>query len=83
MKQNTALTANKKTGDVYRWDGDLRFTNLTTGRGGELETKEQAQQAFVIPVQLNAMASQNENLIMLIQVLGLSLDNLPKNIQKR
>lgn len=83
MKQNTALTTNKKTGDVYQWRGGLHFTNLTTGRDGELETKEQAQQAFVIPVQLNAMANQNKNLITLIQVLGLSLDNLPKYIQKR
>lgn len=74
MKKNTALTTNKKTGDVYQWRGGLRFRNLTTGRDGELETNEQAKQAFVIPLQLNALANQNENLITLIQVLGLSLE---------
>lgn len=74
MSKNTALATNKKTGDVYEWKGGLRFENLTTGKSGELETKEQAQQAFAIPLQLNALANQNENLITLIQVLGLSLD---------
>lgn len=74
MSKNTALTINKKTGDIYQWEGGLRFRNLTTGRTGELETKEQAQQAFSIPLQLNALANQNENLITLIQVLELSLE---------
>ncbi len=74
MNKSTALTTNKKTGDIYKWEGGLRFKNLTTGRDGELQTKEQAQQAFAIPLQLNALANQNENLITLIQVLGLSLD---------
>ncbi len=74
MKQHTALTLNKKTGDIYRWEGGLRFKNLTTGRAGELQAKEEAQKAFAIPLHLNEMATQNANLITLIQALGLSME---------
>lgn len=73
--ENLALTINKKTGDIYRWEGGLRFRNLTTGKSGELQTKEQAQGAFAIPLRLNELARKNQNLVNLIEGLGLAINN--------
>lgn len=73
--ENLALTTNKRTGDIYRWEGGLRFKNLTTGREGELQTREQAQGAFAIPLHLNELAGKNQNLVSLIEGLGLAINN--------
>lgn len=67
------LLMHKKTGNVYQHDGELKFTNLTTGASGEL-SPEIAQKYFVVSIRLNVMANENPEIIELIQKLGLTVN---------
>ena len=48
-------------------------TNITNGIE-KVCTPEEIKATFVIPIRLNHFAQQNENLIKLIKILGLSLE---------
>lgn len=63
------LVVNKKTRVLYKYLGDDRYQNLITMVEGKL-TPEDAKKYFTIPVRLNYLIQENENILSLIE-LGL------------
>ena len=72
-QSNVVLLRAKGNNGIYATTDGERFENLTQGVCGRIEPEE-AGRLFAIPLTLNHFAQQNENLIRLIKILGLSLD---------
>lgn len=60
-----------KNKNIYRYDGNESYYNLSMRRGG-IVSDEQAKNVFTIPPLLNQLAAENSNLVDLIEKLGLS-----------
>lgn len=67
-----ALVKNKK-GEIYFYHGESKYTNLSTGDKGKIPD-DLAKKFFTIPVLLNRMAQDNEEVINLIIALNARLD---------
>lgn len=72
-QSDVVLLRAKGTSRIYATVDGIRYENLTDGVCGRL-TQEEATGIFTIPLNLNAMHQQNENLIKLIKILGLCLE---------
>lgn len=59
-------------GDLYRYDGGEKYTNIRTGVSGEV-TDEKAKQVFKIHVPLTVMIGKNKNIQKLINGLNLKI----------
>ena len=73
MAKTTALVKNRITGQIYQWEGENDFTNLSTGVSGNIPQKL-ASEAFVLPVELNLIANKYPEVLGLIKTLQLKLD---------
>ena len=75
MQQSApTLLKSKLNGYIYTIDTETNtVTNITNGIE-KVCTPDEIKATFVIPIRLNQLAQQNENLIKLIKILGLSLD---------
>ena len=75
MQQSApTLLKSKLNGYIYTIDTETNtVTNITNGIE-KVCTPEEIKATFVIPIRLNHFAQQNENLIKLIKILGLSLE---------
>ena len=75
MQQSAPTLLKSKLNDyIYTIDTETNtVTNITNGVE-KVCTPEEIKATFVIPIRLNHFAQQNENLIKLIKILGLSLD---------
>ncbi len=75
MQQITPTLLKSKLNDyIYTIDTETNtVTNITNGIE-KVCTEDEIKATFVIPIRLNHFAQQNENLIRLIKILGLSLD---------
>jgi hypothetical protein len=59
MNKSILLRA-KKTNHVYRWDGGVTFTNLTTGKTGEIQD---AKKYLIISQRLTELPAMAKKLI--------------------
>ena len=75
MQQSAPTLLKSKYNDyIYTIDTKTNtVTNITNGIE-KVCTPDEIKATFIIPIRLNQFAQQNENLIRLIKILGLSLD---------
>lgn len=74
-----AIVVSKKTRDIYKYHGDTKYENITTGAKGKIKD-EDANRHFAIPITLNSMAEKNPSIITLISKLNLQLEEIDENI---
>ena len=75
MQQITpTLLVGKSTRYIYTIDTETNtVTNITNGIE-KVCTPEEIKATFIIPIRLNQLAQQNENLITLIKILKLGIE---------
>ncbi len=67
------LLKSKTNNYIYAYLGNDEYKNLTTGVVKKIELAE-AQKLFVIPINLNLFAEQNDSLINLIESLKMETE---------
>lgn len=69
---------NKKTGDLYLYQGDNQFKNIRTGKEGVIEP-ELAQKILSVNVEATQMLNEYPHLQQLISGLNLVMEYKPQN----
>ena len=72
-EEKLAIVVSKKTRDIYKYHGDTKYENITTGAKGKIKD-EDANKHFAIPITLNNMVQKNPEIINLISKLNLQLE---------
>jgi len=72
-EEKLAIVVSKKTRDIYKYHGDTKYENITTGAKGKIKD-EDANKHFAIPITLNSMVQKNPEIINLISKLNLQLE---------
>jgi hypothetical protein len=78
-QKNLAIVVSKKTRDIYKYHGDTKYENITTGAKGKIKD-EDAKRHFAIPITLNSMVEKNPSIITLISKLSLQLEEIDENV---
>lgn len=78
-EEKLAIVVSKKTRDIYKYHGDTKYENITTGAKGKIKD-EDANKHFAIPIILNSMVQKNPEIINLISKLNLQLEESNEDV---
>jgi hypothetical protein len=67
------VVRNKRTNDLYFYEGENRFTNIRSGIGGVV-SDEAARKTFSINSEATILLNENPNVVELIKRLGLVIE---------
>lgn len=73
LLSNMAVVRNKKTDDLYKFNGGNSFTNIRTGVTGEV-SDEAARKTFAINLEATQLLSEYPLILDLIKTLNLKID---------
>jgi hypothetical protein len=78
-EEKLAIVVSKKTRDIYKYHGDTKYENITTGAKGKIKD-EDANKHFAIPITLNSMVQKKPEIINLISKLNLQLEESNEDV---